>query len=75
MTINMSDLEKLPEKFPEVDISKSYKDKPLKGINTYESTQIYLNTHKIQALWFLKNSDLIHQTLVSYYLGEKPRNE
>ncbi len=72
MSISKEDLEKLLEKFPIVDILESYKDKPLKGMNTYDSTQIYLNKHKFQALWFLKNSDLILQALSSLYKGERP---
>ena len=50
MSISRSDLEKLLEKFPIVDVLDTYKASLLKGINTYESTQIYLNKHKLQAL-------------------------
>ena len=72
MSISKSDLEKLIEKFPTVDVLDAYGVSPLKGIDTYDSTQIYLNKHKLQALWLLKNSDLIIQALSTFYEGERP---
>ena len=68
MSISRSDLEKLIEKFPTVDVLEAYGVFPLKGINTYDSTQIYLNEHKLQALWLLKNSGIILE-IINQYVG------
>ena len=64
----MIDLEKLLIGFPNVDVLEFY----VKDRNPYESNQSYLDRHKTQALWLLKNSDLILRALSSYYEGERP---
>ena len=72
MSINISDLEKLLSEFPDVE-ERLYKPLSNKRIGwESESNPSYLKKNKDAAIWLLDNSDLILQTLSTFYQGERP---